>query len=451
MSIALSLQIADWGGNVAYAQLPEDVIKAAQRAVFDTLGVIAAGAAHPVVSALNSVYGENAGPCSAIGAKRQLSASAAAMVNGAAAHAWDFDDTSYTGIMHGSTVVLPAALAAAQETDASEEDFIAAFIVGSEVAYTLAESCTHSHYFSGWWSTVTFGLSGATAAAARLYGLDRNQFACAMGMSAAAAGGGKVVFGTDGKPFLVGDTARRGIEFAKTAVAGLSGPINGFEKPGGFYALLNGGKFEAVEFETLGERWRLLAPGLMTKTSPVCSAAHAAIEQLACLMEEAAIGVEQVLRVEAEVPELVYISLIYSRPETSQQAQFSLPYALACTLLHGSVWIDDLDENEISSSLKRSLMERVSVTRSAELSGDSMRVHHPESAKITVHLTNGEIVSGFCGQAYGMPSRPLSETDLISKFYNCVKFARLQNVSRPQKIQKLLILSQEIISSSASL
>ncbi len=451
MSIAFSQQVADWSTSLDFDEIPDDVIKAAQRSVFDTLGVIAAGASHSVVSSLIKVYGDNTGPCSAISSKRKLTAEAAAIVNGAAAHAWDFDDTSYTGIMHGSAVVLPAALAAAQETDASEEEFISAFIVGSEVAYTLAEICTHSHYFSGWWSTATFGLSGATAAAACLYGLDRAQFTCAMGMCGAAAGGGKIVFGTDGKPFLVGETARRGVEFAKTAAAGLSGPINGFENPGGFYDLLNKGVTEAEAIQSLGARWRMLEPGLLIKTNPVCSAAHAAIDQLSSLMNEAGVDAGQILRVDAEVPKLVYISLIYARPETPQQAQFSLPYALACTLMHGCVRLDDLLEAEITSSEKQSLMDKVSMTLSQELSSDQMRRLHPESAKITLHLIDGSSLSGFCGQAYGMPSRPLTENDLTDKFQSCMEFAGLSSRGKPEKIQKLLILSDEVMSNSVSL
>ncbi len=143
---------------------------------------------------------------------------AAALVNGTAAHVWDFDDTSYTGIMHGSAVVFPAVLAVAQDRHVDDAALLTAFVAGSEIAYTLADIVGHGHYFQGWWSTGTFGLVGATAGVARLLGLSTGQTAHALAMAAAGAGGGRVVMGTDAKPFLVGETARRAVDLPKQPV-----------------------------------------------------------------------------------------------------------------------------------------------------------------------------------------------------------------------------------------
>ena len=149
--------------------------------------------------------------------------------------------------------------------------------------------------------------------------------------------GEKTVFGTDGKPFLVGDAARRAISFARMAKAGLSGPEHAFEDSRGFLKLLNGGKADRTVLSSLGQRWRLVDPGLLFKTNPVCSAAHAAIDQMAALMEELGAKAGDIAEIHAEVPELVHISLVFPRPETPQEAQFSLPYALACVALYGRV------------------------------------------------------------------------------------------------------------------
>ncbi len=422
MKTALAKHFADWSIALKAGDVPAEVLATARRAILDTLGVTLAGGAHAKTRALARTLPNTPGRCS-LASGGTGNAETAALVNGMAAHAWDFDDTSYTGIMHGSAVVLPVALALAEEAGLAEEAMTLAFIAGSEVTYTLAELCTHDHYFKGWWSTATFGLIGATASAARLIGLKAEAAAHAIGMAAGSAGGGKTVFGTDAKPYLVGDVARRAIGCARAAQAGLTGPIDAFEDPRGFLALLNGGQAKPDEAEGLGRRWRLVAPGLFFKTSPVCSAAHAAIDETAGLMTRASAGPSDVEMIEAAVPELVAISLVHPRPSTLAESQFSLPYALACAVLYGRVRLQDLAEGEIAKSEKTELMERVKVSVAQDLSTAEMRTRFPESARIGLRLKDGRRLDGFCGEAYGMPGRPLTKEDLVSKFADCLGFA----------------------------
>jgi 2-methylcitrate dehydratase PrpD len=173
----------------------------------------------------------------------------------------------------------------------------------------------------------------------------------------------------------------------------------------------------------LGTRWRLVDPGLLFKTSPVCSAAHAAIEQMAILMNEAGANAQAINSIEAEVPDLVDISLIYPHPITPQEAQFSLHYALACSALHGKVTLEDLEPNNIRSEEKTELIKKVTVRVSSDLSTSPMLDKYPESARLKVSFSDGRQFSGFCGEAYGMPKRPLSNKDLLVKFHKCIGIA----------------------------
>ncbi len=442
--MALSRQFSSWSMGLDLNDVPDRVRTMARRAMLDTLGVLLAGGKHPLVQMLAKGLPGAEGPCSIV-CRGTGDAETAALINGTAAHAWDFDDTSYTGIMHGSAVVLPVALALAEECNADEGDLITAFIAGSEVSYTLADVCTHEHYFRGWWSTITFGLIGATASAARLLSLSEDQATHAIALAAASASGAKVVFGTDGKPFLVGETARRAIGFARAAKAGLTGPLEAFEDSRGFFALLNENITVLAEAETLGKRWRLTEPGLLFKTSPVCSAAHAAIELMSQLINESGATAENIISIKAEVPKLVDVSLVYPRPETTQQAQFSLPYALACALLHGRVLLRDLEPKEITMENKQKLMKRINTFVVDDLSGDDMRARYPESVRLTLSLADGRVSSGFCGEAYGMPRRPLSDRDLVDKYFNCLSFARTDFSNNSVLDRNLLNLASTIL------
>lgn len=413
MTASVARQFADFA--CAGIDPPAEVTHQANRAILDTLGVIVAGAAHPTTQAVAAAHPDRTGEA-ALATGGQASAETAALINGTAAHVWDFDDTSYTGIMHGSAVILPTVLALAAECDSEAERQRHAFIVGSEITYVLADTCTHDHYFKGWWSTATFGLVGATAAAGVLLGLSRDAMQSAIGLAAAATGGGRAVFGTDGKPFLVGETARRAVTFARAAKAGLSGPAEAFEDSRGFFALLNGGQSKLSELETLGRRWRLVEPGLLFKTNPVCSAAQAAIEQTHRLLRELNATAADIETVRAEVPELVYISLVYPDPETPAEAQFSLPFAVACAALYGKVRFDDLLPGAQQTPEKKELMARVQTEIAEDLSTDEARQAYPESARITLTLKDRRAARGFCGVPRGMPDNPQSDAELISKF-----------------------------------
>ncbi|MCP5085923.1 MAG: MmgE/PrpD family protein, partial [Rhodobacteraceae bacterium] len=268
------------------------------------------------------------------------------------------------------------------------------------------------------------GLVGATAAAAWLMRCTEDQTAQAIGLAGAAAGGGKSVFGTNAKSFLVGETAQRAIQFARFAKAGLSGPATSFHGENGFFHLLNNDVEQQDAIETLGVQWRLDTPGLLVKRYPVCSAAHVAIDEVARHTFESDLSPDDIEAIHLDVPKLVRISLMHDAPTTPSEAQFSLPFAAACAALHGSVRLGDLNCKTLQAPAIKRLMQKVQISVDDDLSTEEMRERFPESARVRVVLKNGEQRTGFCGEAYGMPGRPLNDIDFIQKFRECLTFAR---------------------------
>lgn len=183
----LSGRAAAWSSALSLDQVPADVAHAARRCILDLVGVTLAGARDPLCeqTAAHARETHAAGRCTVIGSAGRLHPVGAALANGVAGHVLDFDDTSYTGIMHGSTVVFPAALAAVEHAGGDGRRVLAAFIAGSEVDYAIAMLTGTGHYFRGWWSTATFGIFGA-AAAAHALGLNARRRS-----GAAAAGAGR--------------------------------------------------------------------------------------------------------------------------------------------------------------------------------------------------------------------------------------------------------------------
>lgn len=414
---ALAERIAEWGAACRLEDVPREAIRVAKRCIIDLVGVTLAGAGNPAVRRTAGYAKRAYGPGDAhvLGTGIRLAPPGAALVNGMAGHVLDFDDTSYTGIMHGSTVVLPAALAATEETDGDGRRLLEAFIVGSEVAYAVALLATTRHYHKGWWSTATFGVIGAAAAASKAMGLSASEMASALGLATIQANGQKVAFGTDAKPFLAGRAASTGTEAAMLAREGLCGPVAALEGERGFLQLLNDSYSDVAGIEALGQVWRLVEPGIMFKQYPVCSAAHAAVELTSRLLAENGIRGEDVRRVTCEVTPVVDISLVYPRPRSVQQAQFSMPFAIAMILARGELGIEALSEEALFDSHVRAAMEKVEMRRVDALHSEIA----PEGSRVTIATRDGREIRDYLGQPTGMPGNPMSDERLHAKFLRC--------------------------------
>ena len=413
----LAGRAAAWSSALRLADVPAPVVDVARDCILDLVGVSLAGAHDPLCArvAAYAMASHAAGRSSLLGRPERLSPVGAALVNGTAGHVLDFDDTSYTGIMHGSTVVFPAALAAVEHVGGDGRRLLEAFIAGSEIDYAIALLCGTGHYFSGWWSTATFGIFGAAAAAARGLGLDAARTQMALAIAGVQASGLKAAFGTDAKPYMAGHAAAAGVEAALLAANGVTGPADVFEGSRGFLQLLNGGQGSVVAIDKLGKTWRLTEPGIFFKQFPVCSAAHAAAELALRMIERHALLASDIREVVCEVPPTVAISLVHDRPRTPQEAQFSMPFAIGSILAYGSLGIASLEPHVLADPAMRGAMAKVAMIRDDSLHAEDA----PEGARVTIHTEDGQTFTDYLGQPTGMPGNPMSGGDLRAKFLRC--------------------------------
>ena len=440
MTATIAERIAAWSSAVDIGAVPGEVIHAARRCIVDVVGVSLAATAQPlsrrVLEYARRVYAP--GAAGALGFPDRLSPVGAALVNGTSGHALDFDDTSYTGIMHGSTVVLPAALAATEEVAGEGRRLLEAFIAGSEVAYAVAMLCTTRHYFKGWWSTATFGVFGAAAAAARALGLSAKETTAALTLAGTQAGGLKAAFGTDAKPYIAGRTAAAGVEAALLAGRGLAGPKTIFEGKTGFVQLLNDGHADTGSIDALGKLWRLVQPGIFFKQYPVCSGAHAAVELTERLLRENGLSGDDVQKVICEVTPVVAMSLVYDRPARWQEAQFSLPFAVGTMLARRRLDIASLTDETLADPQVRAAMAKVLMRRVDALHTEEA----PEGARVTVITTRGNEIQGYLGQPTGMPGNPLPDERLHEKFLRCAASGAI-DASRAQALLSHLLTLED--------
>lgn len=416
-------QAANWSSALQFGDIPSAVTKVARDCFIDTLGVAIAGATRPVVGRLRAIATESykEGSATVLGEGRRMSAQAAALANGAAAHALDFDDNCYAGFVHGSAVIVPAVLAVAEAENVSGADLVTAFVAGCEVEFAAGDAATPHLYEKGWWNTGVLGPIGAAAAAARVMKLDATKTGYAIGLAVAGTGGAKACFGTDGKPALCGRTAEAGVVAALMAREGCTGPLNAFEDSRGFANLFNDRIFLPECFDQFGREWRLLKPGVDFKRVPVCLSAHAALDAVMDVMAAHNVAAEDIQKVVCDVGPVVTANLAYDDPKTPQQAQFSMPFAIGCMLVHGDVSLALLTQSVVDDPKLRAAMKRVTtVTTDRWKQGSENVQRYPEGAHVVVTTRDGRTFDHFNGFARGTTARPISDDEIAGKFMSCV-------------------------------
>jgi 2-methylcitrate dehydratase PrpD len=211
-------------------------LQAARHAVLDWTGVTLAARDEPLVDILlkDALANGEAGEACVVGRTEKLTSTFAALVNGAASHALDFDDVNGRVHGHPTVAILPAILAAVASRDATGADLLDALVVGTEVACAVGDMLGPAHYAQGFHATATVGTVSAAAAVARLLGLDEETTANALGLAATQAAGLKASFGTMAKPMHAGRAAMSGLLAARWAASGLTGATAGIEADQGF-------------------------------------------------------------------------------------------------------------------------------------------------------------------------------------------------------------------------
>ena len=356
------------------------------------------------------------GEATVLGHDARLPAAAAAFANGTRFHALDFDDTHEEGICHVSAVVAPAALASAEAEALDLPGLLDALAVGSEVALRVAVAAAPSIYARGYHPTSVCGAFGATAAAARIRGLDVGQTANALGIVGSFASG-LMEYLSDGsatKPLHAGWAAQAGIQAAALAAAGATGPGSILEGRFGVFASHGEVPIDpAPVTRGLGTDWH--AERVAIKPFPACHFLHAPTWAVAELAERHGFGADDVEAIAVEVPApgvALVLEPIASkhRPATPYDAKFSAPWTIAHHLVHGELTLTSFSPERIADPRLLELAGRIT--------GGAWAEGEPPSrfcGAVTVNAGGTELreVVPFTP---GSPDNPLPDTVVLDKF-----------------------------------
>ncbi len=397
---------------------PAEARAAAARALLDTIGVTLAGSAEPAARSVQRVVEhDGGGSCRALGTTLRTSPGNAALANGTAAHALDYDDMCFVSLAHPSAPLVAAALAAAELVGASGRALLDAYVVGFELEGRLGRAMNPRHYQRGWHCTSTLGTIGAAAAASRLLGLDVVAVGHALAIAASEASGLKENFGTMVKPLHAGLAARNGIVAALLAQAGMTASSAAIDGPQGFLAAMDSEHASLDPFTAdLGARWEIVDTGITVKLYPSCAGTHPTLDALLDLKRRERFVAGDVEAIEIGVDPIVPTILIYDRPSSGLEGKFSMPFCAAAAMVDGRVGLDSFDAAHRAHPAIVALQARVSMRVDATLNASAPAL---TQARVTVRLRDGRVLTASADGARGYPAQPASDEELSTKFTSC--------------------------------
>jgi 2-methylcitrate dehydratase PrpD len=409
----LAQVLAEFIASFDLKTVPPEVIERARLAFIDTVGVMLAGSRQEVSRIVcEMVRLEGTAPsASVVGQSLRASPQLAALANGVAAHAMDYDFTYISG--QSISAVIPAILPIAETAGATPSECMAAFIVGSEVAARLVRSCFTLSSVGGWHTTGVVGTTAAAAAAARLLKLPVERISDVIGITVSMASGVSANFGTMTKPLHSGQAARNGIMAALLGARGFTGHPLALEAHSGFFNTFGRGLGPSYEpFDDLGRRYDLVSIGYRPKAYPCGGLTHSSIEAALKLRETLGNRVSDITGIHAFVTRNAGQRAGTQYPRSVENAKFSVAYLIAYSLLHGAPKIPAFTEEALQDERVKALARTVTASVDPELGPGT----DDSPARVRITLSNGQTIEQRIDYPTGSTRNPMSQAQIEAKF-----------------------------------
>lgn len=324
--------LAQRAAGVRRDDLPERAVAIARQCILDWFAVTLPGASEPAVSILaDELLDEGAAPVAGlVGRPERTSPSQAALINGTASHALDFDDVNMAILGHPTVALLPGLLALAEQIGARQDEVLAAFVAGYDVACRTGALVSPGHYGHGFHATSTVGSVGAAAACGNLLKFDADRMAMALGIAATEASGLKSMFGTMCKPLHAGLASRNGLMAARLAARGFTSRPDALECAQGFAATQSADFNPEAALEPLPLDAHIA--NNLFKYHAACYLTHGAIEAARSLRERSGASSNAIGSISIRVPPVADRVCNIAAPASGLEAKFSLRLTVAMAL-----------------------------------------------------------------------------------------------------------------------
>ena len=412
-------RFARFARSTGFEDLPPACRTDSKHRLLDIAGVCLAARDAPEIAQSTKAITEGVepGPATVLGFPNGSRTTTAALVNGILAHAEDFDDTHTEAVVHPSAAVIPAALAAAEDVGASGAELLRAIALGLECSVRVGLAARGGFHARGFHTTGIAAPFGSCIAAGVLLDLNERQLVNALGLAGSMAAGlfEFIAEGSTVKLMHTGWGAQSGIQAARLAKVGMTGPASVFEGRYGLFRahLDNGFDAEMISVD-LGTAWHQLDTSF--KPYACCHFLHAVLDAFEALRREHGFTPEDIetctcLIPPGALPVVSEPARSKLNPPTGYAAKFSLPYTVAALIVDGHIGLGTYRAVRTDEQI-RELMERIR----SEKDPESEQYPRSFGAAVRVRLRDGREVFRREIHQRGGPDRPMVESEIIAKF-----------------------------------
>lgn len=424
--------IAEFIVSTDPADVPEAAIEAAKFIILDGFANLAAGSNQDSARLLRATLVALGGSQDATiaGAAVRCPTPTAALANGFSLHCLDYEVQGHPSA-HGTSSLLPAVAAVAEQRGLSGREVLGAFVVGWDVQQRL-RAAGEEGPMRGFHPPGVLGPIAAAAAVANLQRLDVGTTRRALGLAASAAGGLFANNGTMAKALHPGYAARSGVESVLFASAGMTSCPTILEEHRGFNDAVFGGVFDGALFTAdLGSRFHIVDPGFMVKHYPSEIYMQWAIEVVVELRRLHDLRAEDVREIVIEPP-VFRPDLSRAEPESGLDGKFSYEYSAAIALTEDRVGIGSFSDQVRFSPRVIETLAKVRLQENRDIPKNKLRTW----ARATAHLVDGREVTHTCERFVGAIGRPMTPEQHDEKVLDC--FRNSDFLSVHQQLRELL-------------
>ena len=410
ISNGVTQKLADFSLGLKYEDLPPDVINESKHGFLDTLGVALVGANEEATRMILkiTVGANNSGTSTVLGSSTLATPTVAALVNGYAAHALDYDDTQHKVGTHMSAPVLPAALVAAEMAHRSGKELLTAYTAGFDVGCRLARVAGFASHLSkrGIHSTGYLGHFGAVAAAGKMLGLDSMQLRRAFGIAAGHASGIMISFGTMAKAQNAANAAQNAVLAVLLAQAGFTAPEQMFDGEKNIFSICGATTDPEGLVQNLGKDFDITSNTL--KVYACAGWRNPIIDASTLLATTHGLKPADIAKVNVWACKDVMHLPNYPEPKTGLEAKFSAQYASAVAITDHLGGVKQFSDARVADPALAALTRRVSLASDEKLG--------PFQIRVDIRTTDGRDLSHFIPSQKGDHLNPLSWDELVVKF-----------------------------------
>ena len=412
-------KIANYAAELRFEDLTEVTILCARQTVLDTLGTTLGGYQTPLgkrtVNFAATMYqGEKA---TLIGDGRRSTLEGAAWANGVMSKHLGMDDCHRTA-GHVAAELIPVVLAVGEHRHLNGRQIITALAVGYDVLNAIQPNVKKYQLTKGLDQKGQAGTLASAITAGMVLGLDQNGLANALALSMdMACGTEQYVYDSgycDTKDLLAGYAARNGIYAAKLAAFGFRGPPGALDGSYGYFRAFGDGYHESY-FNEIGTCFALESNSF--KPHAGCRHVHSCVDVAQEILCKGSPALDEITSIEigsyrdAITPEF----RVDIKPETVGLAGFSLPTAVAVTLVQGSWYREDIER--YTDPAVQHLLSLTTVYLD-----EKIEAVYPGKNGCIVRITTkeGTIYEGRVDYAKGEPENMLTDAEFGEKFHRLV-------------------------------